>query len=101
MQPGTSFSADELQTFAVASLDVERINDQYQTRLRAVENPNEQVDIAMQAEEEMVQSVEEKGLSVDKYNSIARAARTDQTLARQIIELRGQQVPPSETPEYP
>jgi hypothetical protein len=101
VQPNHSFSADEIQTFAVASLDVERINDQYQSQLRAAEHPDEQVNIAMEAEEQMAQSVEEKGLSIEKYNSIVRAAREDQNLARRILELRGQQTPLLESPEYP
>jgi len=89
-QPSQSFSPEEIKTFAVASLDVERINDQYQMKLQEAANPDEQQNIAAEAQEQMMQSVEQKGLSVEKYNSIVLAARNDQNLSKQILDYRSQ-----------
>jgi hypothetical protein len=90
VQPNQAFSQEELKTFAVASLDVERISDQYQTNLQEAADPDERQGIVAEAQEQMMQSVEQKGLSVDRYNSIVLAARGDQALSKQILTYRGE-----------
>lgn len=80
-----AFSDEQLQTFAVAYLQIDRISQEYETRLQSAETPEEQQQIQMEANDEMVLVVEQtEGLTVDEYNAIFQAAQTDQTVLAQI-----------------
>jgi hypothetical protein len=82
MQP----SKQELETFAVAAIEVQRISDDYQSKFAASQTPQERQQIQKEATDKMTQAVEDKGLTVDQYNEVARAAQTDADVANQINE---------------
>lgn len=83
-QPSSSYSDAELKSFAVAALDVQRIRDTYLPRLHAAATPEEQQKVRIEASNQMVQAVEQRGLSVDKYTEIARQAQARPEIAEQI-----------------
>jgi len=74
----------ELKSFAVAALEVKKINDSYRPRYQSAETPAAKEQVQREATEKMSSVVEEKGLSVDKYNQIVRVAQADPEVAKQI-----------------
>ncbi len=85
-QPASSFSDDELKSFVVAALEVQRINSVYLPRLQAATTPEEQAQVREAASGEMVQAVEKNGLSVDKYKEILEQAQTNPAVASRVKE---------------
>lgn len=81
---------DKLKSFAVASLEVERISQQYAPKLQAAKTQADQDAVRQEATDKMVDAVQKKGLSVEEYRRIAIAARADPQIARQITTYRQQ-----------
>ena len=82
MQP--TINQQQLQTFATAALEVQRISDDYQSKFEASNTPQERQKIQQEATDKMTKAVEEQGLTVDQYNQVARAAQADANVAKQI-----------------
>ena len=85
-QSALSYSDDELKSFVVAALEVQRINSNYLPKLQAAATPEEQQQVRAAASEEMVQAVEKNGLSVDKYKEILDQAQTNPAVADRVKE---------------
>lgn len=80
------FSDTDLKTFAVALVEVSRINDNYLPVYRAAKSPEEQQAIEQKASDEMVQAVQNAGLTVDRYQQILAQARSNPEVASRINE---------------
>jgi hypothetical protein len=85
-QAASSYSDDELKSFAVAVVEVQRINDTYVQKLESAASPEEQQQLRKAASQEMVQAVQKGGLSVDKYKEIMSQAETDPVVAQRVKE---------------
>lgn len=85
-----AISDQELKSFAVAALEVKKINDSYRPRYRSADTPVAKEQVQKEATEKMSSAVEEKGLSVDKYNQIVRVAQANPDVARQIDDYARQ-----------
>jgi len=83
-RPASSYSDTELKSFAVAALDVQRIRGIYLPQFEAAATPEEQEQIQTAARTEMVQAIEKRGMTVDKYTEIARQAQARPEIAEQI-----------------
>jgi hypothetical protein len=81
-----SYSDDELKSFAVAVVEVQRINDTYVQKLESAASPEEQQQLRQAASQEMVQAVQKEGMSVDKYKAIMSQAQTDPVVAQRVKE---------------
>jgi hypothetical protein len=81
-----NISQQDLQIFAVAAVEVQRISDDYQTKFAAADTPHERQKIQQEATDRMTKAVEEKGMTVSQYNDVARVAQTDTDVAEQISE---------------
>ncbi|MDP2619696.1 MAG: DUF4168 domain-containing protein [Hyphomicrobiales bacterium] len=79
-----SFSQDELKTFAMASLEVQRISQAYQPVIEEAEDSEQKQAIQQRAIDEMRTAVTETGLSLEKYNQIVTAVRNDPNLAAEV-----------------
>jgi hypothetical protein len=79
-----SISDQELKTFAVAALEVRKINDSYRPRYQSADTPAAKEQVQKEATDKMAAVVTQKGLSVDKYNQIVRVAQADPEIAKQI-----------------
>jgi hypothetical protein len=79
-------SDSELRSFAVAALEVQRINNEYMPRVEAARTSEEQQQLVLVATNEKVQAVETRGLSVEKYQEILQQAQTDPEMADRIVE---------------
>lgn len=79
-----SVSDAELKSFAVAVLEVQRINDTYMPRFEAAKTPEEQQQVENAASKEMVKAVEKQGMTVDKYKEILSLAQKNPQVAERI-----------------
>ena len=83
-------SSEQLKSFAMASLEVDKISQEYAPKLQAAESAQDQEAVRQEATEKMVDAVQKKGLTVEDYRRIAIAARANPDLAREIETYRQQ-----------
>jgi len=74
----------ELKSFAGAVVEVHRINDAYIPKFQAAGTSDEEQKLEAAAVREMVQAVENEGLSVEKYEQILTLAQTDRELVHRL-----------------
>jgi len=86
--PIQTFSDQELMTFARATLDVEQIAMKYEEKMQAVEDAGQKEEFADQATGEMTEAVQQRGLSVEKYNEMAETVTRNPELARRVLDYR-------------
>ena len=89
--PVMEFSDEELKLFARTSLAVEAISGKWQPRICGAGSKTEEQDMREQAMGEMVEAVEQKGLSVGRYNQIALAVQSDPEVAQTVQSYRAAQ----------
>jgi len=77
-------SDEELQTFASAALEVREIGAEWQPRITEADSEEQAAEIQTQARDEMVEAVEQKGLSVERYNEITQQVRSSPELAEKV-----------------
>lgn len=83
-KPSSPPTDAELKSFAGAAVEVHRINDAYVPKLEAAGTVDEERKLEAAALREMVQAVENEGLSVDKYEEILTQAQTDRELVHRL-----------------
>lgn len=76
----------EIKAFAEAVKEVRAIREEYAPQLAQARSPDEQKAVQQEATEKMVAAIEEKGLSVAKFNQIADVAQKDPKTAGKINE---------------
>ncbi|RFA29840.1 hypothetical protein CAI21_08370 [Alkalilimnicola ehrlichii] len=86
-QQAADFSDDSLNQFADSYVDILDIQQDFTARLEGAEDPEQAQQLQQEANEEMVQAIEDNGLSVQEYTEIARAMDTDPELRQQVVEL--------------
>jgi len=86
VKPAPSYSEAELKSFAVAALEVQRINDAYLPKLKTASTPEEQKQVEKVATDEMVKAVEKEGMSVDKYKQIMNHAQSNPEIADKVMK---------------
>lgn len=75
----------KLRSFAVAFLEVARVNQVYQSQIEAAQDPDEQRRLQQAAGAEMIEAVDaQQGITVDEYNTIIEQAQADPQLAQRI-----------------
>lgn len=85
-QSAPSYSDSELKSFAVAALEVQRINDAYLPKLKSASSPEEQKQVEKIATAEMVKAVEKEGMTVDKYKEIMNHAQSNPEVAEKVMQ---------------
>lgn len=80
------FNDNDLKSFANALVQVSRINDTYLPIYHAAKTPEEQQAVEQKASQEMVQAVQNAGITVDQYHEILARARTNPEVANRIHE---------------
>lgn len=84
----TNFSEDELQAFAVATLEVEKVQAKWQPQLANAETAKENAAIRQQAIQEMTEVIQGEGLSVDQYNGMHAAVQQNPAVLEKVREYR-------------
>lgn len=76
---------EKLRSFAVAFLEVAKVNQVYQPQIEAAQNPDEQQRLQESAGAQMLEAVNaQEGITVDEYNVIIQQAQADPELAQRI-----------------
>jgi hypothetical protein len=81
------FSRKQLGSFIAAHEKVQEISAKYVKDLAHTDGQEQETKLGEQAQAEMVNAVQDEGLSVGTYNAIALAARTDPALAQRIQKI--------------
>lgn len=79
-----AYSDTELKTFAVAVLEVQRLNEAYSAKLQAASTPEEQEVVVKTATNQMTEVVEKNGMSVDRFTQILSHAQRNPDLADRV-----------------
>lgn len=79
-----TYSDDELKTFAVAIVKVQRLNHVYLPKLDAAGTPEEQEKVLQSASAEMTRVVEDNGMSVNRFTQILDDVLVDTSLAERV-----------------
>ncbi|EGN76103.1 hypothetical protein A28LD_0591 [Idiomarina sp. A28L] len=79
---------EQLEMFVVAIDHIERINNEFVEALEEVETQEEAQELQMNAQREMVESVEGSGLTVEEYNAMAYRLQNDPEIQRKVEEMR-------------
>ncbi|MBO6766451.1 DUF4168 domain-containing protein [Maricaulis sp.] len=74
----------QVTAFVEAANGINALVQDIQPRMQAAESQEAQAQIQQEAQAEMETIVQDAGLTVVEYNSIANAARTDQSVAARI-----------------
>jgi signal transduction histidine kinase len=85
--PAERFTDEQLEAFAAAVIEVQRIQHEYRPAVESEEDPEKAAAIVMKAELAMLEAVEEKGLDADSFNAIAQAANADPKLRDEVVRL--------------
>ena len=81
-RPG--YSDDELKSFAVAIVKVQRLNDFYLPKLDAAATREEQDKVLKTASDEMTRVVEDNGMKVQRFTQILDDLLVDPDLAERV-----------------
>ncbi|MGM0701225.1 MAG: DUF4168 domain-containing protein [Pseudomonadota bacterium] len=81
------FSDEQLQQFADASQEIAVISQDYTERLQEAEDEQAQQDVRMEANDKMVEVVEDSGLDVDTFNAIGQAIQQDPEMMQRVQEM--------------
>lgn len=87
-QPAASIDDAQLEQFASALNHISEIQEQAMAELSQVEDQQQAQVIQQEANEKMVDAVNESGLSVEDYNLIANQLQTDPELQQRLEALR-------------
>lgn len=84
--PAMDFSDDQLQQFADISEEIVVISEEYTERLQSADDEAAQQEVQMEANDKMVEAVEDGGLDVDTFNAIGQAVQQDPELMQRVQE---------------
>lgn len=80
-------SEAQLRTFAKVYVEVEKIRQVYEPRLKEAQNPEEGKQIQNEAASKMQGALTKEGLTEETYTQIIEIARADEALRKKLAEL--------------
>jgi len=80
-------SETQLKAFAKVYVEVEKIRQAYEPRLKEAKNPAEGKQIETEAVSKMQGALTKEGLTEESYTQIFEIARADEGLRKKLIEL--------------
>jgi hypothetical protein len=83
-----SFPDAKLNSYATANAQVEQLNQHYATQAQAATDPADKQKIEQEKNAKLAEVVTKSGLTVDEYNQIYMASKTDSALAAKIASLK-------------
>ncbi|TLF51630.1 DUF4168 domain-containing protein [Halomonas urmiana] len=85
--PAQDFSDAQLQQFADASKEIAVISQEYTKQLQSAEGDEAQQAVRKEANDEMVQAVQDSGLEVNTFNAIGQAIQQNPELMQRVQEM--------------
>jgi Rieske Fe-S protein len=89
-----SFDDATLESFAAAAVEVGEISSEWSQKMQEVEDPARLESMRQDAQDEMVEAVEDEGITVETYNRVLQVAEADPDLGERIRSLMDQQAAP-------
>ncbi|MCC5812295.1 MAG: DUF4168 domain-containing protein [Ectothiorhodospiraceae bacterium] len=86
-QEAQDFDREELEKFADAYVKVGEIHTEYSQRLQEVESTDEAQNLQQEANDEMVQAIQDAGLEVQDYSAIAAALERDPEMREDVVGM--------------
>jgi hypothetical protein len=80
-------SEGQLRSFAKVYVEVEKIRQVYEPRMKEAKNPEEGKEIQNEAISKMQGALTKEGLNEERYAQIYEIARADEGLRKKLIEL--------------
>ena len=80
---GGDFDQSQIESFVDARADVQQLQQEYASKIQQADQ-EKAGQLKQEAQQKMVSAVEDAGLDVQEFNTIARAAQNDQELAEKI-----------------
>ncbi|HAV43905.1 MAG TPA: hypothetical protein DCX44_01135, partial [Halomonas sp.] len=84
--PTQDFSDQQLQQFADASQEIAVISQEYTQRLQEAEDEATQQEVRAEANDRMIEVVEDSGLDVDTFNAIGQSIQQDPEMMQRVQE---------------
>ncbi|MGQ7247283.1 DUF4168 domain-containing protein [Halomonas sp. V046] len=81
------FSDGQLQKFADASKEIAAISQDFTSQLQEAEGQEAQQEIRVEANQKMVEAVQQSGLEVDTFNAIGQAIQQDPDMMKRVQEM--------------
>lgn len=85
--PVQDFSDEQLQQFADASQEIAVISQEFTQRLQEAEDEAAQQEVREEANDRMIQVVEDSGLDVDTFNAIGQSIQQDPEMMQRVQEM--------------
>ncbi|MGO3700830.1 MULTISPECIES: DUF4168 domain-containing protein [Halomonas] len=88
--PAQDFSDQQLQQFADASQEIAVISQEYTQRLQEAGDESAQQEVRAEANDRMIEVVEDSGLDVDTFNAIGQSIQQDPEMMQRVQEMASQ-----------
>jgi len=85
--PAEDYSDAQLEKFVNASQQVAAISQEYTPKIEATSDQEDREKIFREADEKMVDAVEDEGLSVSEFNGINQALQQDPELEKRVTDM--------------
>lgn len=86
-QQQADFSDQELRTFVELQDEIGEVREEYVSEIEAAGSEDEARQLQQEAQTEMVEVIEDAGMSVEEYNAIAVAYNSDPSIQERVDEL--------------
>ncbi len=86
-QDAENFDQQELERFADAYVEVGEIHNEYSQRLEEAADPDQAQEVQQEANDRMVEAIQEKGLEVQDYSEIAAALERDPEMRDEVVTM--------------
>ncbi len=91
--PATAAMTEQtVDAFVDAFVAVQEIREDFAERLQSASDESEAQAMQQEAQAEMIQAVEQSGMSVQEYNDVAMALQNDPELMQQVQERAAEQM---------
>ena len=81
------FDEHELEQFADAYVHVGEIHNEYSQLLQEVDSTEQAQELQQEANDEMVEAIQETGLEVQQYSAIAAALERDPEMREEVVSM--------------
>jgi hypothetical protein len=85
----TSFTDEQLSTYAETHAKVEALNQDYEGRISGAATPDDKEVLTNEKNQMLSETVQKSGLSVEEYNQIYMATQADPALAAKVDGMAG------------
>ncbi len=81
------FDGQQLEQFADAYVEVGEIHNEYSQLLQEVDSTEQAQELQQEANDEMVQAIQDSGLEVQEYSAIAAALERDPEMRQEVVTM--------------